>query len=646
VADANLQGGKRGRGADPSRAAGGSAEPEPARNGHVETAPTDAGAGENDDVVNASTASPGEQDAGGNEEPPAEPHRESAPLSEEDEAWASDRGAPSINLAFLATAHHLVTRPPIADGFEALRRLVREPAVGAEPMARLAVELGRIATGRSTLRPPREDRRYADPAWQSNPILRGLAQTHTAITQAADDLIEKAVDDEGARYRLSLAVKNYFEAVAPPNIPFLNPAAVKAGIDSGGRSVVRGAGWFVQDMRRPPRLPVRTEATDFRLGVDIAATPGAVIARTKLFELIQYQPVTPTVREQPLLIVPSVVNKYYLTDLSPGRSLAAHALQAGYQTFSLSWVNADVEHRDFGLDDYIAAVEEALDIVEEVSGNPHPHMLGVCAGGLFATVTAAHLAAVGKSDRIGSLTLLVCILDQESEAMPGGLLSRGTGRIALDAIKSRGYVDGRDLTASLAWLRAVDSIWWPWTHRYLIGGEMPKFDLFYWSEDVANVPAALVADSDALASENRLARPGGQVVLGEPIDLAQVTTDAYVVAGLTDHLTRWQSCYSTTQLLGSQVRFVLVMGGHIQSIIRPPGGRSAGFRTAARTPRDPERWLERTKGFDESWWNHWIDWLGRRSRGMCPAPATLGSTRYPPIEDAPGSYVRRRLDAA
>ncbi len=641
MADTDPEGGRSNGGRDASRSPeGSSALEELALNGAP--VPSDADSPVQNDNPSTEPAAGG--DAAKAPPRPQTGTPDGTPVSEEDEAWASDRGAPAINLAFLATAHYLVRRPPVADGLEVVRRIAREPGVSVEPLGRFALELGRIFTGRSELKPPKDDRRYADPAWVTNPILRCLAQTHTAITETVDDLIERTVDDDGVRYRLTLSANNYLEAVSPPNFPFLNPAAVKAAIDSGGRSVVRGTGRFVQDMRSPPRLPIRADPADFRLGVDIAPTPGAVIARTKLFELIQYQSTTPTVREQPLLIVPSVVNKYYLTDLSPGRSLAAHAIDGGYQTFSISWVNPDVEHRDCGLDAYIAAIEEALDIVEEVTGSERPHMLGVCAGGQLATITAAHLAAVGKPDRIGCMTLLVSVLDHENEAMPGGLMTRETERVALEAIRRRGYVDGRDLTSALAWLRAVDSVWWPWTHRYLIGGDMPKFDLFYWSEDVSNVPAALVSDMAELTAENRLTHPGTQVVLGAPIDLGQVTTDAYVVAGLKDHLTPWHSCYRTTQLLGSHCRFVLVLGGHIQSLIRPPGGRSAGFRTAGRTPRDPERWLERTKGSDESWWNHWLEWLDRRSRAVRPAPDQLGSPGYPPIEDAPGTYVRRRLD--
>jgi polyhydroxyalkanoate synthase subunit PhaC len=567
-----------------------------------------------------------------------------AEASAEDEAWASDRGAPAVNLAILAAAHKLARRPPFRDGLTVAQRLLRSPRLGAAPLAGLGAELKQIARGRSDLAPWQDDRRYADGAWKTNPLLRGTAQAHAALTQAVDDVLDRTVDDAGTRYRLGLAVDNCFQALSPPNFLLLNPAALKAAVDTGGSSLMRGVGRFLRDMSAPPRLPVRAEPDAYRIGIDVATTPGQVIARTELMEVIQYASPGPKVRDQPLLIVPSVVNKYYLTDLSPGRSLAAHAIAAGHEVFSISWVNPDVEHRHCGLDAYIASIEEALDLVEDVTGSARPHVLGVCAGGQLATIAAAHLAATGKPDRVGSLTLLVSVLDHESDSMPGGFVSPETEELALQAVDRRGYVDGRDLTSALAWLRSVDSVWWPFTHRYLIGADMPKLDLFYWSEDVSNVTAKLVRDMAKLTADNRLTHPGSQIVLGVPIDLRDVTVDAYVVAGLTDHLTPWHECYRTTQMLGSKCRFVLVLGGHIQAIIRPPHGRSAGFRTSGRTPKDPARWLESASSSDESWWDHWLAWLARRSPGSRPAPVELGSAANPPIEPAPGSYVRRRLD--
>ena len=228
--------------------------------------------------------------------------------------------------------------------------------------------------------------------------------------------------------------------------------------------------------------------------------------------------------------------------------------------------------------------------------------------------------------------------------MPQGFITREAAELAFMPILRRGYVDGRDLASSLAWLRPVDSVWWPWVHRYLLAAEMPRLDLFYWSEDTSNLPAALVGDMLELTLDNSLVGQPRYEVLGNIVDLGKVKTEALIVAGLTDHLTPWQTCYRATQLLGSECEFCLVVGGHIQAIIRPPGGRAAGYRTAHGTPADPRDWLKASTLHESSWWDHWIEWMDERSSGERTAPRRLGSKRFPALDPAPGLYVRRRLD--
>jgi polyhydroxyalkanoate synthase len=397
-------------------------------------------------------------------------------------------------------------------------------------------------------------------------------------------------------------------------------------------------------MSSPPRLPARSEPSDFELGEDLAATPGTVVFRTAAMELIQYRARTPRVRSEPIVVVPSLVNKYYLTDLSPGRSLVEYLLDGGYEVFHLSWINPGPEQRHFDLDTYIAAIEEGIEQTRAISKAQRVHAVGVCAGGQLLTIALAHLAARGEQYQIASMMLTVAILDHSDPTSPTGLLNRESAEAAIGRIERAGFVDGREMAESLAWLRPIDSIWWAWVQRYLLAADIPKMDLFHWSEDTTNLPAALVRNLLELTLDNKLTNPGALEVLGEPVDLGKVRIPAYLLAGRTDNLTPWRSCYRTAAMLGSDSRFVLVNGGHLQAILRPPGGRQAGFRTGNGTPRDPGQWMKRSTDRDGSWWDHYLKRLDRRSSGTRSAPRRAGNEAHPGLGPAPGSYARRRLD--
>jgi class II poly(R)-hydroxyalkanoic acid synthase len=538
-----------------------------------------------------------------------------------------------------------MARRPVAvrETVSLARRLARHPRRAARPVAELLTEAGRIVSGRSELQPWITDRRYDDAAWRGNLLFRALAQVHAAAADAVDELLDGAQLDPPDDYRLRLVATNLVAALAPANVPLLNPAALKAMIDTGGCNVLVGMQRFWNDIRTPPRLPARSHPSDFELGRDVAATPGAVVLRTSVMELIQYEPATSEVQAEPLLIVPSVVNKLYLTDLSPGRSLVEFLVNGGFQTFSMSWINPDKRHREFGLDTYVSAILEALDAVLSITGATRAHTLGYCAGGELLAIAAGHLAATSGQRRIASMTLPVCVMHHADPTSPAGLLTRKAVQQITAELERKGVFAGASLQGAVAWLRPIDSIWWAWVQRYLLAAEIPKFDLFYWSEDITDVPAALVRDLLELALENALAHPGKLTVLGKPVDMCKVEVDAYLVAGLTDHLAHWQSCYRTGRLLGSRCEFVLVTGGHLQVVLRPPGGRAAVFRTAPAVPPHPDAWFRQATEQEGSWWVHWLDWLTRRSSGPIAAPIDLGNDDHPVLEPSPGSYVRKRV---
>jgi polyhydroxyalkanoate synthase len=524
------------------------------------------------------------------------------------------------------------------------RRLARHPRRAARPVAGLLAEAGRIVAGRSELQPWTSDRRYDDVAWRRNPLFRALAQGHAAATDALGELLDAAQLEPADDYRLRIAATNLAAALAPANFPLLNPAALKVAIDTRGRSLLVGTQRFLQDVRTPPRLPVRSDVGDFELGTDLAATPGAVVLKTEVMELIQYEPATPEVQVEPLLMVPSVINKFYLTDLSRGRSVVEFLVKEGFQTFTISWINSDKRHREFGLDTYVSAILEALDAVLSITGADRAHTFGYCAGGELLGIAAGHLAATPGQGGVASMTLPVCGMHHDEPASPGGLLTREMARVVTAEAERKGVFTGATLQGAVAWLRPIDSVWWGWVQRYLLAAEIPKFDLFYWSEDITDVPAALVRDMLELALENALAHPDKLTVLGKPVNMRKVDADAYLIAGLTDHLTPWETSYRTATILsGSRCEFVLVTGGHLQVVLRPPGGRAAQFRTAPVTLPDPDAWLRQATEHEGSWWVHWRDWLTHRSSGPTAAPTDLGNAEYPVLEPSPGTYVRKRV---
>ena len=519
-------------------------------------------------------------------------------------------------------------------------RLARRPAAVARRGTGLAAELARVAVGRSEMAPPERDRRFKDPAWAGNPALRRLLQAYLATGRTVDGLLCDAGLDWESERRLRFAADNILDALAPSNAPFANPTALKAAIDTGGRNYLRGARNLARDMRRPPRIPEMVDRSAFAVGENLAVTPGAVVLRTPVVELVQYEPQTPTVRERPLLVVPPMINKYYVADLAPGRSIVEHAVRGGQQVFAMSWRNPDRRHAGWGLDTYAQAVLDALDAVEAITGVEGTHALGLCAGGIVLSTVTAHLAAHRRQDRIAGLTLGVCVLDQHEAGTASAFMDPATAAVAVADSARRGYLDGRALAGVFAWLRPNDLVWSYWVSNYLLGKDPPAFDILYWNSDTTNMPAALHRDFVQLALANALVHPGEAVVLGTPIDLSRITVDTYLVAGIADHITPWTSAYRTVSLLGSRPRFVLSTSGHIAAMVNPPGNPKATYRLNPELPEDPDRWLAGATTTPGTWWDDWAAWLGERSGEEREPPTALGGPGHEPIEPAPGTYVR------
>jgi polyhydroxyalkanoate synthase len=547
-----------------------------------------------------------------------------------------------------AAAHTVAANPLVGvrgeDLVASARLLVGEmlnnPAVALRQSLALLAEFGRIATGGSTLAPDPKDRRFADPAWTGNAAYRALAQSYLAWGKALYHFIDEAKidsrDGERARFFVSLLL----DALAPTNSLAGNPAALKKLVATGGASLLHGFENFVRDVVRNGGLPAQVDTRTFAVGKNLATTPGAVVLRTDVMELIQYRSTTDGVHRRPLLIVPPQINKFYVFDLAPEKSVIRYSLEAGLQTFAVSWKNPTAADRGFGLDTYVAALEEAVDAMRAITGSEDVNIWGSCSGGITTSAFLAHLAARGEA-KVHSATVAVCLLDMAATAntTAGLFVTPESITAAKHASQLSGVVEGQELARMFAWMRPNDLIWNYWVNNYLLGNAPPAFDVLYWNNDTTRLPARLHADFLDLMGVNPFVNAGRLVMRGTPLDMAQVDLDSYVVAGLTDHITPWQGCYNTATLYGSRSTFVLANSGHIQSLINPPGNPKACFWTGASKTADPQAWLEQAAKKAGSWWPHWLEWIKPRSGELLSAPTELGSKENPPLEAAPGRYV-------
>jgi polyhydroxyalkanoate synthase len=559
------------------------------------------------------------------------------------ESTAADAVAAPLDLlltdAVLGSLHRV---NPGGSGLRLAAALTTRPRLVAGRGRQLLAELGRIAVGTSTVQPSRRDRRFTDPGWTGNPLLRRAVQAYLAAAQAAEGVVEDADLDWADAERVGFVLRNLVDALAPSNSPALNPAALKAAIDTGGGSALSGLRRFIADMAAPPRVPSMVESDAFEVGEDLAVTPGAVVLRTPVFELIQYSPATAKVRQIPLLIVPPTINKFYVIDLAPGRSLAEYLVGSGQQVFMISWRNPDARHAKWDFDTYGQAVIDAMDAVSRIARSEQAALMGVCSGGIIAAMVAAHLAHTGRPDRIAAFTLMVTVLDQARAGLASTVIGERNAQAAAAASRARGYLDGRALAEVFAWLRPNDLIWNYWVNNYLLGRPPPPFDILFWNADTTRMTAGLHRDFLRLGVANSLVQPGGATMLGSPVNLSLVDRDSYLVAGIADHICPWQSCYRSTQLLGGSQRFVLSTSGHVAAMVNPPGNDKASYQVAKECPEDPQEWLRHAETCRGSWWPDYVAWLAERCGEERAAPADLGGSGLEPLCAAPGTYVYDR----
>ncbi|MFZ6046801.1 class II poly(R)-hydroxyalkanoic acid synthase [Pseudomonas sp. CR3202] len=527
------------------------------------------------------------------------------------------------------------------DMFSTLRTLalqgIKQPVHTTRHVLTLSGQLGRVLLGDTPHQPSVQDARFKDPSWRLNPFYRRGLQAYLAWQEQLNAWIDESdlsADDQARAHFIATLLG---DALSPTN-GLLNPLALKEMFDTGGLSLVKGLRHLTDDLLHNGGMPRQITKTAFEVGRNIATTPGAVVFRNELLELIQYKPMSEKQFRHPLLIVPPQINKYYIFDLSPEKSFVQYALKNGLQVFMVSWRNPDVRHRECGLSNYVEALKEAVDACHAITGSK-VNLVGACAGGLTIAALQGHLQAKRQLRKVASASYLVSLLDSRVESPAALFVDEET----LEAAKRRSYrqgvLDGRDMAKVFAWMRPNDLVWSYWVNNYLLGKRPPAFDILYWNNDNTRLPAALHGDFLDLFKHNPLTRRGGLEICGTPIDLRKVTVDSFSVAGINDHITPWSTVYRSTLLLGGERRFLLSNSGHIQSILNPPGNPKADYLENSKLSSDPRAWYFDAEQHNGSWWPEWLDWIQARSGAQRETLAALGNQDHPPMEAAPGTYV-------
>jgi polyhydroxyalkanoate synthase len=492
-------------------------------------------------------------------------------------------------------------------------------------------------------RPKEKDRRFASPAWRSNPAFDWMRQSYALI---ADHML-RGVDalegvDERTRAQLKFATAGFVDAMSPSNFAVTNPEVIEKTIETRGQNLLTGLTNMLSDIGRGQLT--HTDGTAFEVGRNLAATPGKVVKRTDLYELIQYAPTTETVLATPLLIFPPWINRFYILDLTPEKSFIRWAVGQGITVFMVSWKSADASMAEVMWDDYVAAQVEAIDTVRELLDVPAVHTVGYCVAGTTLAATLAWLAAKEQADKVASATFLTAQVDFTKA---GELLHFvDDEQLKLIATLSpKGFLDGRYLAATFNLLRGRDLIWNYVTNNYLLGKDYVPFDLLHWNGDVTNLPAKWhLAYLTDLYRDNLLVQPGAMSVGGVPLDLSTVETPSYVQAGREDHIAPAESVWKLTEHLRGPVRFVLAGSGHIAGVVNPPAAGKYQHWISDQPSATLDDFVASAREVKGSWWGDWAAWLRDR------APATVavegarvpGRGALPAIEEAPGSYVRTR----
>jgi polyhydroxyalkanoate synthase subunit PhaC len=502
----------------------------------------------------------------------------------------------------------------------------------------------RAAEGRTAPVPAHgsADRRFSDKAWREHPYYAWLRDAYLLYGEYVRELAALAQTDDATKRRLVFLAQQYVDAISPSNFLATNPEALQRALATGGTSIAQGLSNLISDAQRG-RIAM-TDESAFEVGRNLATTPGSVVYRNPLIELIQYAPTTREVASRPLLIVPPCINKYYILDLQPENSFVRYSVAEGHTVFMISWRNIPPELGGLTWDDYLEqGVLAALDVVREIAGSKTINALGFCVGGTLLACALAVLAARHQKP-VASATFLATMLDFADPGDIGVYVSREGLAARMPALCGGGRIQGSELASAFASLRPNELVWNYVVGNYLKGQTPPAFDLLYWNGDSANLPGPMYVEYlRDMYLDNRLREPGALSMCGAPIDLKRIAMPAYILATREDHIVPWRTAYKSVGLLGGDLRFVLGASGHIAGVINPAAKNRRNFWTNELLGDDPDDWLARARTQPGSWWPHWAAWLGDHTGGPRAAPKTLGSDKHRPLSPAPGTYVVERV---
>ena len=487
------------------------------------------------------------------------------------------------------------------------------------------------------------DKRFAGKEWTENAAFDLLKQSYLLTAEYLQSVVAQTESLDGGTKRKALFwTKHFVDALSPSNFAATNPEVLRATVETKGENLRKGLARFVEDLKAG-KLSL-TDVSAFEVGRNLATTPGQVVYRNPLVELIQYAPTTALVRQEPVLIVPPWINKYYILDLQPQNSFIAYLRDQGFTVFVISWRNPDEKLAQMSMEDYLfMGPVECARVAREICGAPTLHLVGYCIGGTLSAMALGHWAALGE--RVAaSATFFTSLVDFTDAGDLKVFIDRESLPFYEQTLAQKGYLHADQMAATFSMLRANDLIWNVAVNNYLLGKDPAPFDLLFWNNDSTHLPTAMfLYYLENMYVDNNLAKPNAIEVLGTQLDLSKIEEETFCVATIEDHIAPWRGVYRMTQLFGGPVRFVLSHSGHIAGIINPPRPekQKGWYRLNAETPADPDAWLAGAEQQRGSWWPHWIAWLRERSTGDVPArePGTGG---YPPLAAAPGTYVRER----
>jgi polyhydroxyalkanoate synthase subunit PhaC len=542
------------------------------------------------------------------------------------------------------------------DFFDLMTRMMSDPA----PVAKAQIDLlnesmavwQRTAERMWSMHAPEtelpKDKRFRHPGWSENAIFSFIKESYLVAAKSVLSTVRdvKGVDAASAR-KVDFYTRQFVDAISPSNFVTTNPEVLTATLESGGQNLLRGLENLLSDLGRGDgRLSITmSDMKAYRLGENIATTPGKIIYQNNLMQLIQYTPSTPSVRKRPLLIVPPWINKFYVLDLQPKNSLIKWAVDQGHTVFVISWVNPDEKLADKSFEDYMMeGPVAALDAIERATGERRVNTIGYCLGGTLLASTAAYLAA-NDDNRVASATYFVTLVDFTDVGDMAVFIDNEQLNSLERRMQERGYLDAQDMATSFNMLRANDLIWSFVVNNYLLGKEQLPFDLLFWNSDSTRMPAAMHSFYlRRMYHENLLAKPGGITLAGTPIDLKRITIPSFILATREDHIAPWKTTYAATRLYSGPVKFVLSASGHMAGVISAPGSKY-GHWTNDSLPSNPDEWFSGASSHQGSWWPVWDEWITRLDSERVAAREP-GGGKLPVIEDAPGSYVKVRAVAA